>query len=257
MSLVYVFASSKMEAQPVLALAPKNVPAQPGRAVMVEVGENRFVVIVTGMGAGNARINADEALAADGARPTTRKPDAILIIGLCGGLTEAMREERIVAYTECLSADKSPPLHCSPALTSAIIEALQKQQIACDRVTGITSPRIASNKGEKLALARLGASVVDMETYQVLSAAAHAGGPAAVLRVVADPLDTDMPDFNSALDANGGLIGSKAIWIALGSPLETWRLLSTNKRAMARLAPAARLILQSNCFANLRSSVRN
>jgi hypothetical protein len=81
--------------------------------------------------------------------------------------------------------------------------------------------------------------------------------PAAVLRVVADPLDTDMPDFNSALDANGGLIGSKAIWIALGSPLETWRLLSTNKRAMARLAPAARLILQSNCFANLRSSVRN
>jgi nucleoside phosphorylase len=257
MSLVYVFASSKMEAQPVLALAPKNVPAQPGRAVMVEFGENRFVVIITGMGTGHARISADAALAADGTRPTTQKPDAILIIGLCGGLTEAMREGQIVAYTECLSTDKASPLRCSPTFTDAITETLHKHRIACDRVTGITSPRIASNRSEKLALARLGASVVDMETYQILSAAARAGIPSVVLRIVADPLDINIPDFNSALDANGGLIGGKAIWVALGSPFETWRLLSTNKRAMARLAPAARLILQSNCFANLRSSVRN
>jgi nucleoside phosphorylase len=257
MPLVYIFASSKMEAQPVLALAPKNAAGQQGRAVMVEVGENRFAVIITGMGTGNARIRADAVLAGDGTGPTTQKPDAIFVIGLCGGLTEEMREDRIVAYTECLSADKSPPLRCSPALTSAVIEILQKHRIGCDPVTGITSPRIASNRSEKLALARLGASVVDMETYQVLSAAARAGIPAAVLRVVADPLDTNIPDFNSALDANGGLIGSKAIWIALGSPLETWHLLTMNTRAMVRLAPAVKLILHSNCFSNLRSgSVR-
>lgn len=253
MSLVYVFASSKMEAKPVLALAPKNTAAPKGRPVIVEAGGNRFAVIVTGMGVGNARIKAEAALGTDREAPTDRKPDAILVIGLCGGLTEEMREGRIVAYTECLSADKSPPLRCSPTLTDAITETLQKHRTACDRVTGITSPRIASNRSEKLALARLGASVVDMETYQILSAAARAGVPAAVLRVVADPLDTDLPDFNSALDANGGLIGGKAIWIALGSPLETWHLLSTNKRAMARLAPAVRLILESNCFSNLRS----
>src|SRR5579875_3450388 len=167
MPLVYIFASSKMEAQPVLALAPENA-----------------------------------ALAGDGAGPTTQKPDAILVIGLCGGLTETMREEQIVTYTECLSADKSPPLRCSPTLTEAITETLQKHRTACDRVTGITSPRIASNRSEKLALARLGASVVDMETYQILSAAARAGKPSAVLRIVADPLDTNIPDFNSALDAN-------------------------------------------------------
>jgi hypothetical protein len=262
MPLVYVFASSRMEAQPVLALAPKNGPAQAGRAVMVEVGENRFAVIITGMGTGNARTKADAALGLtarrdDGGRPTIQKPDAILVIGLCGGLTEAMREEQIVAYTECLSADKAPPLQCSAGLTSAIIDILQKHRIACDRVIGITSPRIASNKNEKLALARSGASVVDMETYQVLSAAARVGVPAAVLRVVADPLDTDMPDFNSALDANGALIGSKAIWIALGSPLETWRLLAANKRAMTRLTPAVRAILHSNCFSNRESQIRN
>jgi nucleoside phosphorylase len=257
MPLVYVFASSKMEAQPVLALAGKNTPVQQGRAVMVEFGDNRFAVIITGMGTGHARISAEAALAADGTRPTTQKPDAILIIGLCGGLTEAMREGEIVAYTECLSADKSPPLPCSAALTNAIDGILQKHHIACDLVTGITSPRIASDKSEKLALARTAARVVDMESYQVLSAAARADIPAAVLRTVADPLDTDMPDFNPALDVNGGLIGSKAIWIALASPVETWRLLSANKRAMGQLTPAVRLILQSNCFAGLKAPRRN
>jgi adenosylhomocysteine nucleosidase len=257
MSLVYVFASSKMEAQPVRALAPKNPSTQPGRAIIGEVGENRFAVIITGMGTGNARTRADPALAVDGAHPATQKPDAILVIGLCGGLTDAMQGERLVAYTECLSTDKSPPLQCSAALTDAIFEILQKRRITCDQVTGITSPRIASNESQKLSLAQSGASVVDMETYQVLAAAARAGVPAAVLRVVADPLDTDMPDFNSALDANGGLIGSKAIWIALGSPFETWHLLAMNKRAMARLAPAVKFILESSCLSTLKSPIRN
>lgn len=262
MPLVYVFASSKMEAQPVLALVPKNETPQRRGAVLVDVGGNQFTVIITGMGTGNARIEADAALGstarvADARSPTNQRPDAVLVIGLCGGLTEAMREEQIVAYTECLSADKALPIHCSATLTDAITGILQKHRINYVRVTGITSPRIASNKGEKQVLARSGASVVDMETYQVLSAASSADIPAAVLRVVADPLDTDMPDFNSALDTNGGLIGGKAIWIALGSPLETWRLVSTNKRAMARLTPAVKLILQSNCFSNLRTPARN
>src|SRR5215471_16734519 len=34
-----------------------------------------------------------------------------------------------------------------------------------------------------------------------------------------------MPDFNLALNAQGALDGRKALWIALGSPLETLRLM--------------------------------
>lgn len=262
MSLVYVFASSKMEAQPVLALARKNTPMAKGKPVMVEAGGNRFELTLTRMGVGNARLKADAALrpltsGADGGLSAAQKPDAILVIGLCGGLTEDMREDRIVAYTECLSTNKSMPLKPSPALTSSMIDLLQQHRISCGRVTGITSPRIASNRSEKQALARSGASVVDMETYQILSAAARAVIPCAVLRIVGDPLGTNIPDFNSALDANGGLIGSKAIWIALGSPFETWHLLAVNKRAVARLAPAVKLILESNCFSNLKAPARN
>jgi nucleoside phosphorylase len=257
--MIYVFASSKMEAQPVLGLAQKDAHSKE-TPVIVERNGKQFAVIITGMGMRNAKTKAEATLgltgAGSGGGPQTGdKPEAMLVIGLCGGLTEAMHEEGIVAYTDCLSADNQPRLRCSPALTNAIVENLQTSGITCDRVTGITSPRIASGRIEKVQLAKSGASVVDMESYEILSAAARAGVPAAVLRVVSDSLDAQIPDFNPALDANGGLNGRKALGIALGSPLKTLRLIGANKRAMGRLTPAVRLVLQSNCFTVLKSSM--
>jgi len=75
------------------------------------------------------------------------------VIGLCGGLTQSLREQQIVAYTECLSTgpNKAPPLQCSPSLTDGIVKRLQQQGITVDRVIGITSRRIATTKAERLA----------------------------------------------------------------------------------------------------------
>jgi hypothetical protein len=106
-------------------------------------------------------------------------------------------------------------------------------------------------------LAKSGAVVVDMESYSIVSAAAGAGVPVVVLRVVSDSLDTEMPDFNRALNAQGALDGRKALWIAFGSPLQTLRLLGSNKRAIERLKPAVKLILESDCFSRVGSAVKN
>src|SRR5262249_53781250 len=109
MPLVYVFAASKMEAQPVLVLAARNGTASQGSAVaIIEHGDGRFAVIITGMGTRNAEAKADAALglaapAASSGMPMAEKPDAVLVIGLCGGLTESLREPQIVAYRQCLS----------------------------------------------------------------------------------------------------------------------------------------------------------
>jgi hypothetical protein len=265
MPLVYVFAASKMEAQPVLVLAAQNgTSGQGSTTLIIERGDGRFAVIITGMGTRNAEAKADAVLGpapsgGDGGPPVGGKPDAVLVIGLCGGLTEGLREQQIVAYTECLSTgpNKAPPLQCSPSLTDAIVRRLQHQGISVDRVIGITSPRIATTKADRLALAKSGATAVDMETYPIVSAAARAGVPAIVLRVVSDSLDTEMPDFNPALNTQGALDGRKALWIALGSPLETFRLLAANKRAMERLKPAVKLILESDCFSRIGSAVKN
>ena len=134
---------------------------------------------------------------------------------------------------------------------------LHQQGITVDRVIGITSPRIATTKADRLALAKSGAAVVDMESYPIVSAGARAGIPVVVLRVVSDSLDTEMPDFNRALNALGALDGRKALWIALGSPLQTLRLLGSNKRAIERLKPAVKLILESDCFSRVGSAVKN
>jgi hypothetical protein len=42
------------------------------------------------------------------------KPDAVLVIGLCGGLTQSLREQQIVAYTESLSTGRGTVLRVIP-----------------------------------------------------------------------------------------------------------------------------------------------
>jgi len=87
------------------------------------------------MGTRNAEAKANDvvgltARGGDGGPPLAGKPDAVVVIGLCGGLTQSLREQQIVAYTECLSTE---------------------QGITVDRVTGITSPRMATTKADRLA----------------------------------------------------------------------------------------------------------
>jgi hypothetical protein len=135
MPLVYVFAASKMEAQPVLVLAARNGTSGQGSTVaIIPHGDGRLAVIITGMGTKNTEAKADAALGptAPGVRGgplLAEKPDAVLVIGLCGGLTESLREQHIVAYTKCLSTgpNKAPPLQCSPVLIDGIVRRLQQQ----------------------------------------------------------------------------------------------------------------------------------
>jgi nucleoside phosphorylase len=119
------------------------------------------------------------------------------------------------------------------------------EKIPCDWAVGITSPRIATTSNERAALAEFGAVVVDMESYPILSAAAKAGVPAVVLRVVSDSMDRELPDLNRALNEAGGLDGRKALKVALGSPIKTVKLLAANKRAMQRLTLALEVALQA------------
>ena len=115
MPLVYVFAASKMEAQPVLVLAARDGASSDGSgALIIQQGGGRFAVIITGMGTRNAEAKADAALGraapgAGGGPPLPGKPDAVLVIGLCGGLTESLRVRlRQVCVNQCRQGLKPP-----------------------------------------------------------------------------------------------------------------------------------------------------
>jgi nucleoside phosphorylase len=243
MSLIYIFAASAMEGAPVHKIAVPSSSSLPSRC-----GPNDLVLVTGGMGPKNARSKAEAAFA-------TGKPDAVLVIGLCGGLTPSLPEGRVVAYTECQSTEATnSPLHCSYIITDLIVELLKSSSITCDRVVGITSSRIATTRDERSALARDGATVVDMESYSIVKAATNAGTPVVVLRVVGDSIDQELPDFNRALNDSGALDGRKAFKVALGSPLRTARLLAASRRAMQRISGALEIVLKAGCFLQSKSS---
>jgi nucleoside phosphorylase len=203
---------------------------------------NKIVLFEGAMGPRNAKAKAESALRGNA------KPDAILVIGLCGGLNASLDEGAIVAYDTCVSTTQAnSKLACSPQITNSIFGLLLSSTPA-RRVVGVTSSRIATNKGERAALAECGADVVDMESYSIMSVAREAGVQVAVLRVVSDSLDRRLPDLNRALNDSGGLDGRKALGVALRSPVATVRLLTANKRAMRRLAGALEIVLKAPCF---------
>lgn len=251
MSRIYVFAASKMEVRPVVELSRPNRGGLPAPGATLSVGPNELTPIVSGMGPQLARRTAAEALSAwinqDGFQKASEgRPGAVLVIGLCGGLTQSLPESRLVLYTNCLSSAGGPPLDCAPAITSRLAQLLGSGGMTCERVVGITSPRIAVTRADKLTLAASGAGVVDMESYEFLAAAARASVRAAVLRVVSDSVDSNLPNFNNALNADGALDGGKALRVALGSPVQTFRLLAQNKRAMRELAAALTIVLRAD-----------
>lgn len=233
MSLIYVFTAMTME----------------GQAIRKISGPNKLVPINSGMGPKNAKREAEVALGVSDGAPMREKPDAVVVIGLCGGLNASLPEGRIVAYTECRSTEAATPmLACSQAILGRLIPLLASANIPVNRAVGITSPRFAIKPKEKRALAERGASVVDMETYAILAAALGVGVPAIALRVVADAVDRELPDFNRALNSAGGLDGRKALKVVLGSPVKTVRLLLANKRAVQHLNKALEIVLASDCF---------
>jgi nucleoside phosphorylase len=245
MSLVYIFAASSMEAEPVRKMVGSADLTSPASC-----GPNNLVFVVSGMGPRNARSKAEVALGSRTEPSVSPKPNAVLIIGLCGGLTESLPEGRVIAYTACKSTETTKPiLNCSRTVSDSLVTLLASSGIPCDRAVGITAPRIATNRKERLALAELGAATVDMESYSILEAAAATGVPVAVLRVVADDLDRVLPDLNRALNEDGGLDARKALLVALLSPVRTIRLIAANRRAMQRLTKALEIVLKAPCFA--------
>src|SRR2546423_1306350 len=165
-----------------------------GKSVAQIAGPNELTLIIGGMGPGNARTKAEAALVG------ADKPDLVVVIGLCGGLSASLSEGTVVAYAECLSTEAGKPtLGCSRIVTNTMMAVLMSSKIPCQWVVGITSSRIATTRDERLNLARSGAAVVDMESYSIMSVAADAGIPSVVLRVVSDSIDRELPDLNRAL----------------------------------------------------------
>jgi nucleoside phosphorylase len=257
MSVVYAFAATKMEGDSVGRLVTRldddvtNVSG--GR-----IGMNDVFLFITGIGPKSAKAIASTVLRSPTATTksgsTVERPDGVLILGTCGSLSSFLAEDEVIVYRQCLATDNnSAQARCTAPLTEHIISILKSKGINPRLAVGISSPRIAVTKQEKLTLARSGAEVVDMESFEIIVAANQARLPVAVIRVVSDSLERKIPDLNLALLENGEIDTLKALTVAIGSPIRTARVLAASKRALKKLSEVLEIVLNSDAYAMLPS----
>ncbi len=181
--------------------------------------------------------------------------DALLVVGLAGGLDPKLKTGDAIIYDCCFKAqaedrgvnsrEKPTPreenvsIACDAGLAEQIAEVLRDGGLPCARGAGVTVGCAITEAESKLELGqRYGAVAVDMETYQVLATCAQFGLPAAALRVVADEAGSKLPDFNRGLKADGGINHWRILSALLARPANSVRFFHDLKRAMRALKRA-------------------
>jgi nucleoside phosphorylase len=166
----------------------------------------------------------------------TNKYDAVLIAGFGGALDPECRKNEAVVYERCISALDGRSVACDRVLSeriSAVVDA--------HRGIGLTTERVIIDASEKQELyKKFGAMVVDMESYGVLDVCARNDLPAAVLRVISDAAEDDLPDFNRILQPDGKIDNRKVLGALLGRPRASWRFVQSMRPAGEALKAALR-----------------
>jgi len=228
------------------------------------VGRQDIVLVRTGMGPQNARLNAALVLGeAAGSKCEIGNasdlalggPAAVLVFGLAGSLSSSVAESELVLYESCLSTREQAAERCSPYLTRRLARMLNDAGTPCRQVKGISASRVASTSAEKRSLAASGAEAVDMESYEIVAEANRRAVPAVVLRAVSDSFEREMPDFNRAFNSEGGFDGLALARVCAARPLAAAALAATSWSAMRRLNKAIDIIFTAG-FPDARDVAR-
>jgi nucleoside phosphorylase len=149
----------------------------------------------------------------------------VLIMGLCGSLSEAYAVGDSVVVKSCVDLDHHL-IDLDVELTAAIQRKLSKSSIEVDLVAALTSDRIITQAETKGILAQeYGASIVEMEGSNYVRALTNQGKSIAMVRVVSDDLRGDLPDLNQAIDSQGNLQTLPLAIALIKQPLAAIRLI--------------------------------
>jgi len=150
----------------------------------------------------------------------------VLVTGLCGSLNPRYALGEIVLYQNCVyQVNATTPLiqTCDSALTALFYSSLQEK---VSLVKALTSDRVIWSAAEKRHLSeQSGTDVVDMEGFAVLECLSQAGVAIAMLRVISDDCQHDIPDLNSSVSPDGSLQPLSLASRMLRQPLAATRLI--------------------------------
>lgn len=152
----------------------------------------------------------------------------VLLMGLCGSLNPSYSVGDVVLYQDCVY--QGDRLHAHSSFTKEIYSPLS------DKVTlvkSLTSDRVISTAAEKRHVGEtFGADVVDMEGFAALDFFHQLGVPIAMLRVVSDDCQHDIPDLTSAISADGSLKPLSLAIKLISQPIAATRLIRGSLRGL-------------------------
>lgn len=147
--------------------------------------------LITGVGKINAAVHLTEAILA-----SARDIDRVVVMGTAGAIHDDARFDTVYQIASVLQHDFSLP---SPSLVPA------GERVAPDAAVIATGDVFVQSDELRRALAELGASLVDMETYAYAVTCERLGVP---LQVFKTP--SDFADSSTTQDEWNGIVGSKS-----------------------------------------------
>jgi hypothetical protein len=163
----------------------------------------------------------------------------ILMMGLCGSLSGKYQVGDIVLYQNCLYQGNLQD--CNHDFTANIYTRLGDH---VSLVRGLTSDRIVCTAAEKHHLhQQYGADVVDMEAYPFLEFFRQfPDKQVAILRVVSDDSNHDIPNITSAISENGSLRPFPLAWELIRQPQSARRLITGSLKGLKVLTAVTQLL---------------
>ncbi|NDJ18804.1 phosphorylase [Myxacorys almedinensis] len=166
-----------------------------------------------------------------------------VVMGLCGSLSPLHQVGDVVLYGECVNGSGQVKM-CDRTLTHHLQACLKVSP-----VRALSSDRMIWSSAEKQALGKLhSAEVVDMEGMAVMAWGDAIGSAKlpriAMVRVVSDDVQHDLPDISAAIDASGTL---RSLPLAIGmirQPIAAVRLIRGSLLGLRSLRSVTQQIVE-------------
>ena len=168
----------------------------------------------------------------------------ILVMGLCGSLSPQHQVGDIVVYQNCFFTCSSSlqPQSTDSQLTTSIQNRLKNKTAL---VSGLTSDRLIWSAQDKLDLGRrYPASVIDMEGFVLLNTLQQYNLKVAMVRVVSDSANHDIPNLTEAIDSTGKLQIIPTAIAMLKKPLAATRLITSGIEGLKILQQVTTLLFK-------------
>lgn len=166
----------------------------------------------------------------------------VVLMGLAGGLAPDLSIGDRLLYEGCYDSAKDWQ-SCDVSLRQKLAQRLAGSAIL---IKGLTCDRIISQASEKAALYhRTGLAAVDMEGYDVLKFLNSAQIPTAIVRVISDTHQQNLPDLAPAIAADGQLNP----WILSGqfaqNPIAAFHLICSSLQGLKKLRLLTQQLFQN------------